>query len=152
MERPFIVHRTMCDVRWIDPTVDPNDRPPGWTYLGDPRTVNVGPAGLPCFTTLRSWLSQWSITHSQARGAVNAARITKKPALQVENSADDAVSATHNQIVCEALGTPDATYHLINNATHYYYKGQPTQLQECLGVVENWCRDHGLLAHAGAAS
>ena len=61
-ERPFIVHRTMCDVRWIDPTVDPNDRQPDHCYLGDPRTANVGPVGLARYTTLRSWLSQWSMS------------------------------------------------------------------------------------------
>ena len=35
----------MCDVRWIDAAVDPNGRRPNWCYLGDPRTVNVGPVG-----------------------------------------------------------------------------------------------------------
>lgn len=144
IERPFIVHRTMCDVRWLDPTIDPNDRKPGWTYMGDPRTVNVGPVGLARFTTLRSWLSQWSLSHTRARGAVNAARITRTPVLQLENSADDAVPATHNAIVGDALGTADATYHLIKGATHYY-RGQPEQRTECIEVLEQWCRDRGLL-------
>ncbi|WP_436424529.1 hypothetical protein, partial [Enterococcus faecium] len=27
-ERAFVTHRTMCDVRWIDPTIDPNGRAP----------------------------------------------------------------------------------------------------------------------------
>jgi len=145
IERPFIVHRTMCDVRWLDPAVDPNDRRPGWTYLGDPRTVNVGPVGLARFTTLRSWLSQWSLTRSRALGPANAARITRTPVLQIENSADDAVPATHNAIVREALGTADKAYHLIKGATHYY-KGQPEQLEECLDVIENWCRERDLLS------
>lgn len=148
VERPFLVHRTMCDVRWLDPTIDPNDRRPGWTYLGDPRTVNVGPVGLARFTTLRSWLSQWSIARSNALGSVNAGRITRTSVLQVENSADDAVPATHNRVVRAALRTPDARYHLIDGATHYY-KGQPAQLQECLDVVEAWCRARGL-SDAGA--
>ncbi|MFF5260526.1 alpha/beta hydrolase family protein [Actinomadura viridis] len=147
VERPFIVHRTMCDVRWLDPAIDPNDRRPGWTYMGDPRTVNVGPVGLARFTTLRSWLSQWSLSHSRARGAANAARITRTPVLQIENSADDAVPATHNRVVRDALGTPDATYHLVRGATHYY-KGQPEHLDECLDVIESWCRERGLLRAA----
>ena len=50
IERAFVVHRTMCDVRWIDPAVDPNGRKPNWCYLGDPRTVNVGPVGLARYT------------------------------------------------------------------------------------------------------
>lgn len=145
LERPFLVHRTMCDVRWIDATVDPNDREPNHCYLGDPRTANVGPVGLARYTTLRSWLSQWSIDHSAARGAANAARIRTTPVLQVENSADDAVPATHNATVRAALGTGDASYHLVKGATHYYV-GQPDHLAECLETIEDWSRERSLLS------
>lgn len=144
IERPFIVHRTMCDVRWLDPAVDGNDRRPDWCYLGDPRTANVGPVGLARYTTLRSWLSQWSFTASRGSGLRNAARITRTPVLQIENSADDAVPATHNTLVRDALGTPDATYHVIRGATHYYVN-QPEQLAECLDVIDAWCQERDLL-------
>src|SRR6266581_1524951 len=90
-ERCFVVHRTMCDVRWLDPAIDPKGRKPGWSYLGDPRAANVSPAGLARFFSLRSWLSQWSYELSNAKGARNAARIRRTPVLQVENGADDAV-------------------------------------------------------------
>lgn len=148
IERPFLVHRTMCDVRWLDPTIDPNDRTPGWCYLGDPRTANAGPAGLARFATLRSWLSQWSLADSRARSVLNAPRITATPVLQIENSADDAVPATHNAVVRAALGTKDATYELIRGATHYY-KGQPEHLGRCTDIIENWCRQRNLLATPG---
>ncbi len=59
MERPFLVHRTLADPRFLDPTLDPNDRRPRWCYMGNPESVNSGPVGLARFTTLRSWLSQW---------------------------------------------------------------------------------------------
>ena len=41
VERCFVVHRTMCDVRWLDPSIDPNGRRPGWCYLGDPRRQHL---------------------------------------------------------------------------------------------------------------
>ena len=41
----FVVHGTMADPRWLDPTVDPNDRTPGTCYLGDPAVVNMSPVG-----------------------------------------------------------------------------------------------------------
>lgn len=144
-EQPFLVHRTMCDVRWIDPAVDPNDRRPDWCYLGDPRTANVGPVGLARYTTLRSWLSQWSLDHSAAGGARNAARITEGPVLQIENSADDAVPATHNPTVRDALTTPDRTYRVIAGATHYYVD-QPDHLRTCLEHVEGWARERELIS------
>ena len=67
-ERAFVVHGTMADPRWLDPTVDPNDRTPGTCYLGDPRLVNNSPVGLARFSTLRSWLSQWSFDDAHGDG------------------------------------------------------------------------------------
>ena len=46
MERAFVTYRTMADPRFLDPTLEPNGRKPGWSYLGHPETVNSGPAGL----------------------------------------------------------------------------------------------------------
>lgn len=144
-ERAFVVHRTMCDVRWFDTSIDPNDRKPGWSYMGDPRTVNVGPVGLARFTTLRSWLSQWSYDLSNARGPMNARLIKRTPVLQIENNADEAVPATHNPIIAEALATPDKEYLRIPGATHYYL-GQPELLRVCLDRVIDWSRRHALLS------
>jgi hypothetical protein len=80
----FTVHGTMADPRWLDPAVDPNGRPPGTCYLGDPRLVNNGPVGLARFCTLRSWLSQWSLDESNAHGERNG-RNTHVPTLVVGN-------------------------------------------------------------------
>jgi len=145
VERAFVVHRTMCDPRWIDPSVDPNGRRPNWCFLGDPRTVNVAPVGLARYSSLRSWLSQWSYDLSNAKGAVNAARVRGVPVLQIENTADDAVPATHNPIIHQALATPDKEYVQIAGATHYYV-GQPDQLNQCIATVVDWSRRKRLLA------
>jgi pimeloyl-ACP methyl ester carboxylesterase len=143
-ERAFVVHRTMCDVRWLDPLVDPSGRRAGWCYLGDPRTVNTGPVGIARFSTLRSWLSQWSYDLSNAKGPANAARITQTPVLQIENEADDAVPATHNPAIHRALATPDKEYVRVEGATHYYL-GQPDHLRQCIDTVKDWSRRKKLL-------
>ena len=144
IERAFVVHRTMCDVRWIDANVDANGRKPNWCYLGDPRTVNVGPVGMARFTTLRSWLSQWSFDKSNAKGTINAAKIRTTPVLQIVNQADDAVPATHNPAIRAALATPDKEYVEIAGANHYYL-GQPAQLPTCIDAVIGWSRRKELL-------
>ena len=144
VERCFVVHRTMCDVRWLDTSIDPNGRRPGWCYLGDPRAVNTSPAGLGRYSSLRSWLSQWSYDLSNAKGAKNAARVRRTPVLQVENLADDAVPASHNPTIRSALATADKEHVGIEGATHYY-QNQPAQLQQCIGAVLNWSRRKGLL-------
>lgn len=142
MERGFVTHRTMCDVRWIDPGVDPNGRKAGDCYLGDPRAANCAPAGLARFSTLRSWLSQWSLEYSNARGPVNAALIHKTPVLQIVNQADDAVPATHNPTIRDALVTEDKTYIEIPGATHYY-RNQPEKMAQCLNALRDWARPRG---------
>lgn len=143
-ERGFVVHRTMCDVRWIDPNVDPNGRRPNWCYLGDPRIANSAPAGLARFSTLRSWLSQWSYDLSNAKGSIHASRIRSVPVLQIENEADDAVPVTHNAIIRSALAASDKEFLRIAGATHYYV-GQPEQLRQCIEYVIDWSRRKGLL-------
>src|SRR5207249_5442274 len=97
MERGFVTYRTMADLRFMDPAIDPNDRRPRWCYLGKPEAANTGPVGIGRFSTLRAWLSQWSIDDSNADGPRCAASITL-PLLAVENSADDAVPQPHARI------------------------------------------------------
>jgi alpha-beta hydrolase superfamily lysophospholipase len=145
-ERAFVVHRTMCDVRWLDPLVDPSGRRAGWCYLGDPRAVNTGPAGLARFSTLRSWLSQWSYDLSNVKGPANAARIAQTPVLQIENEADDAVPSPHTPAIHRALATTDKEYVRIEGATHYY-SGQPDHLRQCIDAVTDWSRRKKLLRH-----
>ena len=145
MERAFVVHRTMCDVRWIDTSIDPNGRKPNWCYLGDPRIANSAPAGLARYSSLRSWLSQWSYDKSNAKGPMNAALVKKTLVLQIVNQADDAVPATHNPAIRAALATNDKEYVEIMGATHYY-SNQPQQLAACIAAVTDWSRRKGLLA------
>jgi hypothetical protein len=105
--------------------------------MGDPRAVNVGPVGLARFTTLRSWLSQWSYDLSNAKGPQNAAKVFRTPVLQIENLADDAVPATHNPAIHAALATRDKEYVKLEGATHYYVD-QPDLLARCVATIEDW--------------
>jgi dienelactone hydrolase len=75
---------------------------------------------------------------------MNAARITRTPVLQIENQADDAVPATHNPAIRDALATPDKEFVSIQGATHYYL-GQPEHLKTCIDTVIDWSRRKGLL-------
>jgi len=119
MERPFVVAGTMCDVRWTDPTQDPSDRPAGTCYLGEPRVANDGPVGLARFTTLRSWLSQWSYDDSRAHGEKNAANISC-PVLVINNTADLACTPSHANRLYEAVASKDKSLVQIDKADHYY--------------------------------
>ena len=137
-ERPFIVHRTMADPRFLDPHLEPNERKLNWCFLGIPKTVNGGPAGIARFTTLRAWLSQWS-ERSNADGLACAQRINT-PLLLIENGADDATPPSHTQRIFDAAASPDKIFKKISGANHYY-KEQPEKLEEAIAIVVNWVAD-----------
>ncbi len=141
-EHAFVVHGTMADPRWLDPALEPNGRKPGLCYLGDPRVVNNGPVGLARFTTLRSWLSQWSFDESRANGEVNA-RSVEVPTLVVANGADDAVPASHMPRIHAAITHSDKEFHEVAGASHYYL-GQPAELTRCLEIYDGWAARHAL--------
>ncbi len=141
-EHAFVVHGTMADLRWLDPAIDPNDRPPGRCYMGDPRVVNMSPAHLARYSSLRSWLSQWS-EKSRADGPACAARITV-PALIIENSADDACTPSHAARIRAGFTRVAPTFHRIEGANHYYL-GQKPQLAQAVAVIKEWLSNQGFL-------
>ncbi|MEA3265241.1 MAG: alpha/beta hydrolase [Pseudomonadota bacterium] len=135
-ERCFTVQGTMGDPRWVDPLVDPNEREPGHCMLGDPFVVNDGPVGLARFTTLRSWLSQWSYNDSQADGLKCAARIAC-PMLVIENGADDACTPSHAARLMAAATRCEIDHHVVKGANHYYF-GQPALAGQAAELVRSW--------------
>jgi pimeloyl-ACP methyl ester carboxylesterase len=142
-ERGFVTHRTMAEPRFLDASLDPNGRKPGTSYLGDPRAANLAPAGMARFSTLRAWLSQWSIDDTQADGERCAARVTV-PLLAIENGADDAVPQPHTGRIHRAAASADKTMVVIAGASHYY-AGQPGQLAEAVETSFGWLGSRGLV-------
>jgi pimeloyl-ACP methyl ester carboxylesterase len=142
VERGFVTHRTLADPRFLDTRIEPNGRASGRCYLGDPETVNNGPAGLARFSTLRSWLSQWSIDDTNADGERAARQITV-PMLAIENTADDAVPQPHTGRIFSAARSADKTLKVIEDATHYY-SGQPDLLRQAVNVYAAWLKERDL--------
>jgi pimeloyl-ACP methyl ester carboxylesterase len=143
VERALLTHRTLADPRWLDPTIDPNDRRAAWCFLGEPSASNSSPAGIARFSTLRAWLSQWSIDDSQARALHNAPSITV-PLLAIENDADDAVPQPHTRMFFDAAGSADKQMARIAKADHYY-AGQPEELGQAVEIVLGWLRERKLI-------
>jgi pimeloyl-ACP methyl ester carboxylesterase len=139
----FVVHRTMADPTWLDPTIDPNDRKPGWCYLGDPKVVNDSPVGLARFCSLRSWLSQWSYDDARADGVACAAQISV-PTLTIGNTADDAITPGHTIRLHEAIGHERKRLAWVQGANHYYF-GQADKAAEAASLCANWLVENALL-------
>ena len=141
-ERAFIVHGTMAAPYWLDPAVDANDRTPGRCYLGDPRLINDSPGGLGRFTTLRSWLSQWSLKSGAC--SLKVGHRIRVPVLVVGNSADDACTPSHTQRLFDCVANAASReQHQVKGATHYY-AFQPEHLKQAAGIVTGWLGRQGL--------
>lgn len=140
----FVVHRTMADPRWIDPTVDPNQRKPNWTYLGDPRVVNQSASALGRFNSLRGWLSQWSYDHAQFDSVDAGPRITV-PAMVMTAGADDACPPEHTDMMFEALGSDDKIKITIAKANHYFTgEDGKSHLDDAVGIISGWLAERHL--------
>jgi len=141
-EFAFTVHGTMAAPLWLDPSIDPNGRKPNSCFLGDPQVVNNGPVGLARFTTLRSWLSQWSYDESNANGIADAAHMSL-PTLVINNAADDACTPSHARRLFAAIAHDNKEFVEISGATHYYL-GQPEQLRAAQQACTRWLREQEL--------
>jgi dienelactone hydrolase len=143
VERGLLTHRTLAEPRFLDGSIEPNDRRIGWCFLGEPEASNSSPAGIARYSTLRAWLSQWSIDDSNARALHNAPNI-HAPVLAVENSADDAVPQPHTRLFFDAVGSKKKKFVRIEKADHYY-ANQPQQLSEVIDTTIAWLRENQLL-------
>jgi pimeloyl-ACP methyl ester carboxylesterase len=141
-EFAFTVHGTMAAPVWLDKSIDPNERKPNSCFLGDPQVVNNGPVGLARFSTLRSWLSQWSYDESNANGLLDAAHMSL-PTLVISNGADDACTPSHARRLYDAIAHDNKKLVEIRGATHYYL-GQRAELREAEQTCTQWLRDQGL--------
>ena len=141
VERGFMMHRTMADPRFLDGSLEPNDRPIGMCYMGVPETANSGPIGLARFSTLRAWLSQWSLADTNANGVKCATSITV-PFLALEHSADDAVPQEHTGMVYKHVASRDKQMHVIKGASHYFV-GQPELMQNTVELMLDWLHERG---------
>jgi pimeloyl-ACP methyl ester carboxylesterase len=135
-ERGFVTHGTMCDVRWTDPTQEPSDRRPHECYLGIPKIANDGPVGLARFSTLRSWMSQWSYDDTNATGIGNASRISC-PVLVINNTADLACTPSHAKRLYDAVGHANKEYANVVGADHYYIE-RADLLPVAVGLCSDW--------------
>jgi dienelactone hydrolase len=143
-EHAFVVHGTMADPRWLDPTLDPNGRRPRWSYLGDPAVANTSAGALMRFTTIRSWLSQWSLTTTQTDAGDAAPRV-RVPVLVLANGRDDAVPVPHPHEVFDAISHADKEFVELPEANHYFTGAdQSSHLADAAEQVRGWLTRHNL--------
>jgi len=105
-ERVFTMQRVWADLRMMDGSLDPSDREVGVCYAGPARRANFDARGIGNCSSLRSFLSMWSLDHSHCRGAPHLARV-RIPALVIQSLADTGVFPGNAREIHENLGSDD---------------------------------------------
>jgi pimeloyl-ACP methyl ester carboxylesterase len=139
-DRLFLVPRSWADLRMIDPAIEPSDRRPNWCYLGEPVKANYGVFGVGTVSTLRSWLSMWSLRTSQCIAAPHLARITL-PSLVVHATADACVYDSDARALHNALAATDKRLEFIK-ADHYLLEPASART-EAADLIAAWVAAHG---------
>lgn len=134
-DMPFVVHGTAADPRFLDLTLDPSDRVAN-TILGNPWKTNFLPARLGHFSSLRSWLSQWSIDDSRSDAVAELPNVTV-PVQVVYGTADNAVFPSHAKAIYESITQAPRELVTLEGADHYF-KGQPELRSEMIEAIARW--------------
>ncbi len=134
-DRMFTLHRTWADLRMIDPAIEPSDRRPNWCYLGEPVKANYGVFGIGTASTLRSWLSMWSLRTSQCTAAPHLRRITV-PSLVVQATADTGVYDSDARALFGAIGASDKRLEFLKG-DHYLLEPSGART-EAADLIASW--------------
>lgn len=134
-DRLFLLPRTWADLRFVDPALDPSDRPTPLCYRGDPRQANAGVTGVGAINTLRSWLSMWSLETSQCRSELHLAALTM-PALVIQATADSGVFPSDAATIFDQIAAADKTRQDV--AGEHYFRDVPGAREEVASVIADW--------------
>jgi pimeloyl-ACP methyl ester carboxylesterase len=140
---PFVVHGTVADLRFADLTIDPSDRQVG-TFWGEAIGANLSPASLGHHTSLRSWLSQWSIADSNCDGPWHLTR-TDVPVLVLYGTADQVSFPSHARALADAVPDGNGTVVALEGADHYF-TSTPELIPVVAARIVDWMAAHDLLA------
>ena len=116
-DKLFPLFRCWGDLRMMDGTIDPSERPTPMCYRGHPAVANKSPS-IGRANNLKTWLSMWSLETSKCQGAEQLAKF-RMPALVVQGLADTGVFPSDAKKIFDSLGTADKDLQMITGA-HYF--------------------------------
>jgi hypothetical protein len=136
-DEAFIVNRTLADPRYLDLTLEPSGRAATTTLGAHPAEDNFAPNGSARLSTVRSWLSQWSIDHSLADGPRRIAE-TSVPILNINFRQDEIIFPSDMKAWVDATGDR-AEHHDLEGCGHYPMT-KPHMVDKVADLLAEWSR------------
>lgn len=133
--RYITTYRTLADPAYLDPSIDPDERPLGTIFSpGDPRIGNYG-YGLARTMTPRGWLSTWSGLSSHAALVETMPDVTI-PSLFVHPTADTEIRVHQARAAFDQCAASDKEYVEIVGAEHYFAGRQRDACEPIISWLE----------------
>ena len=132
----FVVHGTSADLRFLDSAIDASDRTTGSTLWGAPEVANYLPAGVSRYTTLHSWINQWSVDQTLGN-ALRWLPTVEAPVLVLGGSADSGSPPAIFGQLHDAVEIAQKKQIVLDGATHYF-EGQPDKLLQACEAIAAW--------------
>jgi len=140
--RLMTVYRTDADLRYVDLSLERNERPYGSLMGRRPDLTNYGLVGFGRLATAEAWLSTWSPYSSRADFLRCAPAVTV-PTLLIELTGDQAAFPADLSRMRATLGSDDLTFATVRG-THFgasLEPGGPSGTQLAAEVVGRWLGD-----------
>jgi hypothetical protein len=137
--RIMTVFRTDADLRTVDLSLDPNERPYGSLFGRRPDLTNYGLVGFGRLSTAEAWLSTWSGLSTNADFVRCAPGVTV-PTLLLEFTGDQASYPADIARMADALGAVDLTVDAVAG-THFggpIAPGEPTGTALAAEKIAPW--------------
>jgi pimeloyl-ACP methyl ester carboxylesterase len=141
-DEAFIVHRTTASLEFLDLSQSQSDRPLGWYGGPDVKAQNLMASSLARFNTLRSWLSSYGLSTTNALSGPNLGRVSV-PLLIVQGTADEGIFPRDAQANFDAAASADKELHWIKGGNHFF-AGQPELQQQTLELIGGWLSERGM--------
>jgi len=140
--RLITTYRTDADPRYVDLSIDPNDRHYGSLFGRRPDLINYGLVGFGRLTTPDSWLSTWSGLKSNALFE-RCAQGVHAPTIYVEFSGDQAAYPADADRMFASIGSKDKVRHRVRGQ-HFgqgIAEGEPTGYSAAAELIGPWLRE-----------